>query len=395
MSPSGPVDSRPYLDPDPPPWAARALAAMILLIVSIATVVAIAVKVPETVRATFTVVPFRGTDPITAFRSGVVREARVVTGQRVSAGERLFVIAAPEVGDRTGELRGVVRQLSEAEAQRGNLRRVYEEQLAADQHEQARLIAKARSIDERLAIDRRELGIAQEIYRRYAESHKQGLISWIEVGRTEADVTRLQSQIAAVEGERQDVRESLARLEKEVASRKAAFEEQSRAATELRDKAQIRRGVLTDDPAAAGTLLVQAPCAGTILQAAIVLPGTAVKEGDRLTDIACDGERLQARLAIPQRGLGQLRVGQAVKLLFDAFPYERFGAVPATVTWVSPAGLAGGDGSFAAFAALTEREVKGRPVGAGMTGEADVIVGRRRLASYLIDPLRQLREDLK
>jgi hypothetical protein len=35
-----------------------------------------------------------------------------------------------------------------------------------------------------------------------------------------------------------------------------------------------------------------------------------------------------------------------------------------------------------------------RPVLPGMTGRAAVIVGRRSLASYAIEPLRQIRESL-
>ena len=145
----------PYLDADPPPWAAHALAWMVLGIAAVALVVSIEVRVPETITAPFTLVPLRGPDPIKALRGGVVREARALPGQPVAAGAVLFTIAAPEAADRAGELRGVERELSESGASLDNLRRVFEEQRAADQQERLRLIARADSLASRVAIQQR------------------------------------------------------------------------------------------------------------------------------------------------------------------------------------------------------------------------------------------------
>lgn len=388
-------DTRPYLDHEPPPWAAHALAWFVLGIAAVALAASIVVRVPETVRARFTLVPLRGADPIKALRGGVVREARIVTGQPVAAGTLLFAIAAPESADRAGELRGVERELSGTDLRVANLRRAFDEQRAADEQERKRLQSRQEALAARLAIQQRELGIASEILRRYEESHRQGLTAWIESGRAETDVTRLQAEVATTEGERADVRGALARLDREMASRRAGWDEQVRALTEARDKTTIRQRVLTGDPSAAGELRILAPCDGTVVRAFIVQPGTVIAEGDRLAEVACAGEHLHAELAVPQRGLGQLRVGQDVKLLYDAYPYERFGAAPATITWVSPAGSLEADRPFRVFASLAASGPNTRAIGAGFSGDAEVVVGRRRLIAYLIDPLRRLQEDLK
>jgi membrane fusion protein len=98
---------------------------------------------------------------------------------------------------------------------------------------------------------------------------------------------------------------------------------------------------------------------------------------------------------VPAAGAGQIKIGQRVKLLYDSFPYQRFGVRHATVRWVSPAAV---DGQFRAFADLDEASivVKGerRPLGAGMGGRAQIIVGRRPLIAYAFEPLRQLKESL-
>jgi multidrug efflux pump subunit AcrA (membrane-fusion protein) len=108
---------------------------------------------------------------------------------------------------------------------------------------------------------------------------------------------------------------------------------------------------------------------------------------------------LQAELRLPERGLALVRVGQPVKLLYDAFPYERYGVQYGTLRWLSPASTAGANGAaFRAFADLGADSVgvEGRPrsVLPGMTGRAAIVVGRRSLASYAIEPVRQLRESL-
>lgn len=387
-------DRRPYLDAEPPPWAAHALAWMVLVIAAVAVTVSVLLRVPETVSAAFTLVPMAGSDPIRALRGGVVREARVVASQHVAEGDRLFTIVAPEAADRAGELRGVERALSDADASLENLRRAFLEQRAADQQERARLIARDQALAARLTVQRRELAIAREIHAMYEESRRQGLTARIESGRAEADVTRIQAEVTVTEGERADAGATLGRLEREMAARQATWDEQVRAATEARDKSRIRQHVLTDDPSAAGALVVTAPCPGTIVDVLVRQAGTVVNEGDHLAQIACADERLQAQLAVPQRGLGQLRVGQPVKLLYDAYPYERFGTAPAVITWVSPTGAPDADG-FRAFAVLEDGGPHARTLSPGLSGRADVVVGRRRLIAYLIDPLRQLREGLK
>jgi membrane fusion protein len=118
-----------------------------------------------------------------------------------------------------------------------------------------------------------------------------------------------------------------------------------------------------------------------------------------LAEVVCSGERLEAELMLPERGLALVRLGQGVKLLYDAFPYERYGVQYGTLRWLSPTSTPEPSGSgFRALADISSETVgvQGlrRPILPGMTGRAAVIVGRRSLASYAIEPLRQIRESL-
>jgi multidrug efflux pump subunit AcrA (membrane-fusion protein) len=185
-----------------------------------------------------------------------------------------------------------------------------------------------------------------------------------------------------------------------MASRRAAFDEERRAINEESTAFRTRKGVLDQERSQNGNaLVVDAPCAGTVVKLRVRSVGAVVHENDVLAELVCRGERLQAELVLPERGMAQVRTGQAVKLLYDAFPYERYGAQYGTLRWVSPASNV--EGGTAAFRGLADLEadtvgVQGarRPVLPGMTGRAAVIVGRRSLASYALEPLRQMRESL-
>jgi membrane fusion protein len=149
--------------------------------------------------------------------------------------------------------------------------------------------------------------------------------------------------------------------------------------------------------AAGGQLLVRSPCAGSLLRAHVTSVGAVVKDGDLLGEVACAQETLQAELTVSQIGVGRIKEGQGVKLLYDAFPHQRYGVRRGRVRWISPSSVSATDSS--AFRALVDIEGRGvRIDGAmrqflpGMGGRARVVVGRRSLISYAFEPLRQLRE---
>ncbi len=147
-------------------------------------------------------------------------------------------------------------------------------------------------------------------------------------------------------------------------------------------------------------LAVVAPCRGTVLRVGVSAVGSLVREGETISEIACAGQRLQADLVVPQAGVPQIRQGQSVKLRYDAFPYQRYGVRFGRIRWIGPAGV--GPSDSAGFRALVDLEqdsiqVRGqsRPLQAGMRGQADVVVGRRSLVSYAVEPIRALRENFR
>ncbi len=139
------------------------------------------------------------------------------------------------------------------------------------------------------------------------------------------------------------------------------------------------------------------PCSGTLLRQQVDASEAFVDEGDLPSGLACAGEKLQAKLTLPESGSARVRPGQRVTLLYDAFPYGRYGVRYGTVQWVSSAGIESQNGrSFHAFVDTDDKAitVDGRPrlLRAGMRGTAKIVLGKRSLITYAFEPLRQLRE---
>jgi multidrug efflux pump subunit AcrA (membrane-fusion protein) len=103
-----------------------------------------------------------------------------------------------------------------------------------------------------------------------------------------------------------------------------------------------------------------------------------------------------ARPTLPEKALPRLRSGQTLRLRYDAYPYQRYGSVPATLEWLSPAAISGANGAtFQARCKFQPAQTSGwiQPR-VGMRGEARILVGRRTVLQRALEPLRMLRERL-
>lgn len=387
----------PFLDPSPPAWAARALAWTILALFAVAVAALVLVQVPESVRARFVLVPIKGADPVRTLHNGIVTAVRVADAEPVQAGAVLFTIASEVVGDRTAEREALSTSLSGGVLRMTNEREKYENQKRADEQEAARLQQRLAALESQGTLTERQAALAREVATRQQRSYDEGLISWLDASRPKLEADRLTADAEQVRADAAETRAAAARLRFEMASRKAAFDEVARSVEEELARARTRKGMLDGETSRDGnTLSVAAPCDGTVVKLLVKTPGTAVNELDALAEIVCRDERLQAELIVPQRGLAQLSTGQPVKLRYDAFPYQRYGIRFGTLKWISPATGVEEGATFRALADLDEQTLRiggqDRPVLAGMGGEASVIVGRRSLASFAFEPLRQMRD---
>lgn len=111
--------------------------------------------------------------------------------------------------------------------------------------------------------------------------------------------------------------------------------------------------------------------------------------------------QVEAVLLVPSRAAGFIRPGQAVRMRYEAFPYQRFGSHLAVVSNVDTALLLPGDVDLPLVVQEPVLRVRARPardfvlaygqripLRPGLAFDADVLLERRTLLQWLFDPLR-------
>jgi HlyD family secretion protein len=386
--------------------------------------------------------PVRQGDPVVVLRAASVGAGRAeidALQRRAADGRERLTLERERDASQAGADAAEARRL---EARLAHLRAQAVQARARRPIQDERHRSRMQGLEAEIATLRRELEFKAEhlaVSRDVAERHRIGyerhFISWVEYARTRIEAERVgtdqaglerrleaaherRAQLVAerraeelettlaidgLEAEARDAGEALDRLRHEAIGRRAAGRERARGLREEMDRDAIRTAALRRDLAdsSGNEQVVPAPCTGTVLRLGARAPGAVVQEGDLLAEVACAGTPLMAELALPGAGVARLRAGLDTKLFFDAFPYQRHGARAGRVTWVSPAPVSSGAGAPTGFRAHVESgeravRIDGRmqPLMAGMTGQADIVVGRRTLIAYAFEPLRALRENL-
>jgi hypothetical protein len=156
--------------------------------------------------------------------------------------------------------------------------------------------------------------------------------------------------------------------------------------------------ILVQVPETVSGPFVLVPCSGMALSRQVEASAALIEEVDLPAELACAGEKLQAKLALPESQSAPVRPRQDVALLYDAFPSGRYGVRYGTVRWMSSIGVDSENGrSLQVFADLDDKMIvvdgKPRPLRAGMGGTAKIVLGKRSLIAHAFEPLRQLREN--
>ncbi len=147
--------------------------------------------------------------------------------------------------------------------------------------------------------------------------------------------------------------------------------------------------------------MVKAPRAG-IVATLLIKPGETVSAGEPLLTVVPRRSRLEAQLLVPSSAIGFVRRSQQVVLRYQAFPYQRFGLYFGRVVQVSRsalspqevAALVGQQSTiplYRVMVRLRDQTVRayGQPVALrpGMTLHADILLDRRRLIEWVLEPL--------
>lgn len=338
----------------------------------------------------------RGTAAVLPSRRGIIAAVEVSEGQRVQHGQRLVIIRAEEdmadgasVPDRirdaierqTGHLSNQADQLAEAAlAERSRFNAQIEG-----------LEGELREIEAQIADQTRLLETASEDYANAQRIALNGFLSKRDVSSRETALISQRQQLSQLRQARTAKRVDLTAAKQNRAQSWANGLALSEANKSSRDALaqQAAQSELSKGYA------VTAPFAGMVT-GLVARPGEPASPDRQLLVVVPENSRAHAELYVPPTASGFIRPGQNVRLALDAFPFERFGTVPAVVKSISGTPVPKDDlsGSKAAYIVTAELPrpwidiySRRQRLTSGMTLTGRVVTDRRNLFEWLFEPL--------
>ncbi|HEX4638693.1 MAG TPA: HlyD family efflux transporter periplasmic adaptor subunit [Chthoniobacterales bacterium] len=373
---------------EPPPWIIRSAAWVLLSSFVVALLLAIAMRLPETVQCPFILIPSTGADPIQAAHQGVISRVSVSEGQTVKRGDELFVLRSDEIHTLDTELRTLSEDLRIKLDGLARTEAAYHSQLNIKRAE----IEQAQS---EVKFRENHSKTSKNLVDRMEKLGRQGGVSEVELMKMRLEAAGSEKDLSVSQRTLQQTNLERERMESEYA--KLRGEQQADI-----EKLKLRTEALKADleNAQQNLLTVRSPYNGVVISVEQGTVGSVVQHGQVLCQLAQQDARIRARLLLKEAGFPKLAVAQKVRYFFEAFPYQRYGAISGKLDWISPSAISSSDGPH--FIGLGSLEKTTIPGGAGqalalrvgMKGEAHVVIGGRTLIEYAFEPIRQLRENL-
>jgi membrane fusion protein len=333
-----------------------------------------------------------------------VQEVLVAEGARVQRGTPLVVVSLTQGRDAGGE--GVASRLAEIDRQDRELTRQLDLASSLGSADTSGLVQQKSGLAESIAsLDKQrgfisgQIALAEADTRRTVRLAKEGAGTQRQVEESRATLLSLRLELEKLNERLASQRDSLRTLDAQIASRRiGADQSQSQLAGQRAALAEQRAQLLRQD-----RLTLTAPVAGLVGDVAARV-GQHIEPDSSLVTVVPGTSAVEVQLYAPSRAIGFVRPGQEVRLMFDAFPYQKYGAGRGRVTWVSdvptdPATLDAGLGItepvFRVRVALEgglRDEAARNPLRPGMTLSANLLLEKRRLWEVFLDPvLRALR----
>ncbi|WAC74058.1 HlyD family efflux transporter periplasmic adaptor subunit [Roseateles sp. SL47] len=349
-------------------------------------------------------VPERGVVRLSVPQSATVLARPVQDGQQVREGEVLFVLSL-DSADPTGDglsqtLRERERSLGAAQAQQ---RELAQRQAASLRDRLETLKKTLQQADAELQLHLQRESLSQLSLGRLESLAKDQFVSSAQVQAKREELLGLQAQRQSLARERENLHREALGLQAELLSLPLKTEVQQGELT--RDLAALKaQGMETE---ARRRLVIRAPSDGQV-STVLAAPGQMVQAGAQLAALLPAHTPMQAHLYAPSSAVGFLRPHQAVRLRYQAFPYQKFGQQEGEVLQVSrtplpaaelaqlglPAAMAQGEPMYRITVQLQRQSVEAygqdQALSPGMLLEADVLLERRRLIEWIFEPLLSL-----
>lgn len=374
-------------------WTLAGLVVLILCFLSIAQYAR-----KETVIGYLT--PTFGTAKIFVPQQGFVKELQVKEGQEVAEGDPLLTVVTSQITADGNDVNATV--LAELAQQRDVIKRqiAAEERRTASEHDRLASTIKGIEVETAQLEDQRKiqnerLKLSESFVSSGATLSASGALPAIELKRRE---------LAALEQ-----KQNVASLDQQITARRTQLTDARHTLEQLpivaTERIRVLRGDLSGIEQRVAEVngrrayVINAPTSGRVSTLQATVGQIADPRHMQLEIIPLDST-LQAQLFFPTRAFGFVRPGQQVRILYDAFPYQKFGTYRGNVTNISHTILTGNETTgpialkepaYRVTVGLERPDIDAyglkMPLQPDMLLRADVVLEQRSLMRWLLDPV--------
>lgn len=345
-------------------------------------------------------VPETGAVRALALRGGVAVEVLVSPGDHVAENQpiaRVDLSYATSSGDLAGALMTTIESLEVAasaqmtaskrrfDAERERLKK----RLFNARTQRTVLTAQIQDIDARM--------IDAEATATWAkENFEEGLTTRIDAENWKNAARNIRQESLQLRRIQVELESEIGDLEQQI----EAIEPELEAVTATYQSAQAELSERLTRAEAEAEYVVTSPINGFV-EAISINEGQTLAAGATVAVLSPEGSELIAELFVPSRAAGFIQQGQDVRVKYDAFPFQRFGAAEGEVlsisrTILSPSeipfpGALSQEPLFRVKAKLKSTYIDAYgeqiPLRTGMLLNADIVFDRRSLLEWLLDPI--------
>ena len=322
---------------------------------------------------------------------GDVRAILVAPGRVVAAGTPLISLSTAQ-GSRglAAQIAQIDSQLVEIDRQLSLAASSTQTDSAALGQQRSGLVETIASLERQREIATSQIQLAERDVERYARLSKQGAGSQSRVDQARAEFLARRAAQEAL-GERLiDARSRATAIGTQVNQRKLEGDKSS-------SLLKAQRAALTsqrEDMVRADHIVLAAPIAGEVTDISAEL-GQHVAPNATLVTIVPRGSNIEAWLYAPSNAIGFTRIGERVRLRFDAYPYQKYGWGQGTVVAIArapidpamvDAAIRPTEPSFrvrVSIASMGRIPISAGALRPGMTLSADLVLRQRSLWALL------------
>ena len=324
-------------------------------------------------------------------RAKVARLAAELEGKPLHMPEEVLKGAPALAANETAVHRARLADLAARNA-------VLREQLAQRAQEVVELQSKRERTRDQSDILKREVAIT-------APMVHEGVVSEVELLRLQREASRLRAELDAASLALPRAQSAVEEAKKKIADsdlqfRSQAANELSAAKTELAKLAAAVPGL--EDKMA--RTLVRSPVDGVVKSIANKTEGGVVQPGSPLAEVVAMPDSLLVEARIRPQDIAFVSVGQEAKVKLAAYDYSIYGGLDGKIVYVSPDSIqpqpAPGHAAEPYYVVHVRTakpgiDYRGKvlPAIPGMTGQVDVLTGRRSVLHYLLKPVNKTLEN--